>query len=468
DETASSRKSANDLQPEEVAEIDNRKQRFAAETTKLDEDLDTIIKEGSVQQVAQLVERAQALREELESFVGVVDRRLGLQKSDDPEADLARIIDNATELFSRAKTTIGSTEFGLKPIDIDTDDAMLTALVLRFDLMNQREALADNWRQIKLAADDLKAILDINATQIINTDSNSNDPFNFTFDDSSTSLGMTFDAPLNRFIERNNFRATLIDYQRELRTMTQLEDNIKFAIRNDLRNLTLDREQYLIAVASAALAYERVVSTSLEFRLGTGGVTARDFLEAQTAYTDALSNVASRHIDYITDRAQLFLDLELLYVDEDGFWDDIRNEQLQPEPVYNLPPWSYPVYGKLPCVCYSDEILQGMSCLCESAAAKPFPEFMPEVEIPAELADAYEATEMLQSVDDTALPRVESHNPTLPAQVPEPIDPGIIANPISELLLDDQEAEVAEPYFDNGDAAINAADQLELPFPDAP
>ena len=120
--------------------------------------------------------------------------------------------------------------------------------------------------------------------------------------------------------------------------------------------MTLDREQYLIAVASAALAYERVISTSLEFRLGTGGVSARDFLEAQTAYTDALTDVANRHIQYLVDRTQLFFDLELLIVDESGFWDDVRQEEVQPEPQFSIPSWGTPVYGNLPNVRHSSEI----------------------------------------------------------------------------------------------------------------
>ncbi|MCA9128531.1 MAG: TolC family protein [Planctomycetales bacterium] len=309
-----------------------------------------------------MVQQANSLRERLTALTTELDQYLELPFIDDSQADLKRIVGEVAELVERASATLDGSSFGLKPIEINPDDAMLTALLLRFDLMNQRESLADDWRQIKLAADNLKAIINVNATQVINTDSNTNDPFNFTFDDSSTSLGLTVDAPLNRFVQRNNFRASLIAYQRALRNMSLLEDNIKFSIRNDLRNLALDREQYLIAVASAALAYERVVSTSLQFRLGTGGVAARDFLEAQTAYADALSNVAGRHIQYIVDRSNLFLDLELLTVDEDGFWMDIRNEDRQPEPVYSLPPWSLPVYGKLPCVWYSDEIRQ-MFCV---------------------------------------------------------------------------------------------------------
>jgi hypothetical protein len=40
----------------------------------------------------------------------------------------------------------------------------------------------------------------------------------------------------------------------------QLEDTIKLEVRDDLRDLQLDREQYSIAIASAALATSECVA----------------------------------------------------------------------------------------------------------------------------------------------------------------------------------------------------------------
>jgi hypothetical protein len=177
-----------------------------------------------------------------------------------------------------------------------------------------------------------------------------------TVDTSRTELRFSFDAPLNRFSQRNSFRQELIDYQVALRSLMQLEDDIKLDIRNDLRDLSLAREEFRISVASAALASDRVASTELSLRLGLN-VSTRDFLEAQQAYTDALSGVASQHFTYIIQRTQLFLDLELLTVGEDDFWHDLYNDDLQPTPFYQLPPYALPAYGVLPsCVWHSHEV----------------------------------------------------------------------------------------------------------------
>lgn len=319
--------------------------------------LQAMIQQEQMEQLPQLVREAENLRTEMNDLVNEVDQLQGSPQGElSADSKLNNAVEQATSLLSESQQILEQIGTALQPINIDVDNAMITALVLRFDLMNQRGVLADDWRQIKLAADELRSILDLRASQRIGTDPGNDNPFDFTFDESRTSLRLTFDAPLNRLAQRNAYRFSLISYQASIRNLGGLEDNIKFAVRNDLRNLALGREQYLIAVASAALAFERVVSTSLEFRLGTGGVSARDFLEAQTAYTDALSAVASRHIDYILDRSQLFLDMELLEVNESGFWDELYLEDFEPTLYLELPAWASPVYGTLPDVDYSESI----------------------------------------------------------------------------------------------------------------
>lgn len=352
----------------EIERLHRSRLELLESTQSLKGELQTLIEEERLDGLPGLVESSKLLSKMLIVLVADADKLNAYTVEADPEADLVRIIQEVEELMAVTSATLESSEFGLKSIEIDVDDAMITALVLRLDVMNQRGGLADDWRQVKLAADELKSVIDLNATHRVNTNPGVNKPFDFTFDESTTSLRLTVDAPLNRRAQRNSYRGSLINYQRAIRNLTALEDNIKFSVRNDLRSLALNREQYLIAVASAALAFERVVSTSLEFRLGTRGVVARDFLDAQTAYTDSLNAVADQHIAYIVNRAQLFLDLELLIVDEEGFWQEIRSEQIQPLAYLEIPYWAQPVYGELPAVRYSDEIQQ-MNCL--SPADRP-------------------------------------------------------------------------------------------------
>jgi hypothetical protein len=314
----------------------------------------------------------------------------------------AEILSRIDEAISKGQQFLDTDTEGLVPIELDMDDGMLTALVQRFDLMNQRGALADQWRHIKLAGDDLRSVLNLNAGFEIRTDRDTNRPFDFTFDESRTTLGFRFDAPLNRKAQRNDYRLALIDYNRALRNLMGLEDSIKVEMRDDLRQLQLDREQYDIAVASAALASERVVSTRLQLRLGVLDVAARDVLESQQAYTASLSAVARQHIGYILDRIELFLDLELLEVDEIGFWPELYNDDFEPLPNWQYPIEAGPAYGRLPPYPWFSKCMRRMECL-------PFGQAeilsCPTLPTPPSAADEGNANEILPSTPVEAVLR---------------------------------------------------------------
>ena len=263
------------------------------------------------------------------------------------EQRLQRTLQQADYLLNASSSLLSLSGSGLSPLEIDVDDAMLTALTQRYDVMNQREQLADTWRQIKLRGDELRSILNLQASQVIRTRPDVNNPFDFTIDEASTSLGVTFDAPINRRGQRNSYRQSLINYQRALRNLAQLEDNVKFSVRNDLRSIDLGKQTYAISVASAALAKDRVSATELQLSLGVENIRARDFLESQADYISALNNVARQHIDFILARMQLFLDLELLTVDTNDFWNELYDESVQPEPQLQPPLPDEPAYGRL-------------------------------------------------------------------------------------------------------------------------
>jgi outer membrane protein TolC len=331
----------------DLSDLQVRRDTLQQRAEQLVATVETLIEEERLDELPQLVADSATVQNDAESLVRTLDNLTGLPHVLDPEQALQATLDEVDRLLEESSAYQGYESGGLVPVEIDMDDAMLTALVLRLDLINERGNVADNWRRIKLAGDDLRSVLNLRATQSVRTGIRRNRPFDFEFDNSTTRVSATFDAPLNRRAQRNGFRQSLINYQRALRQLTQLEDTIKLAVRDDLRTLSLDREQYVIDVASAALAYDRVVSTETELRLGVGTTNARDFVEAQLVFTDALSGVAGRHIGYIVNRTQLFLDLELLTVGDNGFWDELNDEQYQPTPVYQLPFYARPGYGYL-------------------------------------------------------------------------------------------------------------------------
>lgn len=309
-----------------------------------------------LQRLPDLIARAEELyqqAEQLQTRILQELNELGIQlaESDDELIALGEEVMIASQQGPFAQF------MGLAPLEVNGDQAMLTALVQRLDLMNVRGQLADAWRDIKYTGDALRSILDINASQRLGTTAGDQD----SSDRATTQLSMSFDSPLNRREERNNFRLALIDYNVALRNLIDAQDNTKLEIRNDLRALQLDRNQYENDIASAALADERVISTRIQFAFGQGNITARDFLESQTAYTQALSRVAGRHIAYIRDRIEFFLDLEQLQVDPLNFWSELRNEQYPFIPNTDYGGTNPDGYGRLPDGPWYSECLRRMN-----------------------------------------------------------------------------------------------------------
>jgi hypothetical protein len=316
-------------------------------TEALLERMTSLLRGESKETVDVLQSEADATLKALVDLEPMARRMVGspAQRSD-ARVELGQSADHAKNLLVRLETLVGDNQAGLPGIEMSVDDAMVTALVQRFELMNERGSLADDWRAIKLAADDLKSVLNLNVRHSLA--SRDNRALNFSVQDSQTELRAAVDLPLNRRSQRNSFRQALINYQSGRRSLMSLEDDVKFAARQDLRQLSLDRVQYDISVISAALASERVFSTQLELSLGLATVTARDFLESQRDYRVNLSSVATGRLGYIVNRARLALDLELMVLNGDGMWGELNAEGHQLVPNREYPPEAGSTYGDLP------------------------------------------------------------------------------------------------------------------------
>ncbi len=344
---------------ERRTDVGKKLDELLAFVDRISSSLSSNVAESAMEDLEKIPERMQEsvkLADEIERLALDANRDILPSEGKSIATKVQDTVDKTIELSDRL---LEKGPDGWEEIEIDPNEALLTGLVQRLDLMNQRGDLADAWRQIKLAGDDLRSIVDLRATQALRTRANGKDPFDFTFDDSETRLSVALDTPLNRRVQRNNFRVALISYNVGLRNLMAAEDSIKLDIRQDLRQLALDRNQYSIAVASAALAYERVISTRLRLQFGVANVAARDFLEAQQAYTNALSAIARQHVNYITDRTELFFDLEAFNVDQWGHWAGVGEDSApqvnvdfpnsNPRPYDSLPPrvWYSPTIRQM-------------------------------------------------------------------------------------------------------------------------
>ena len=210
----------------------------------------------------------------------------------------------------------------LPNVDYDEAAAVQYALCNRLDLMNIRARVVDSWRKITVAANGLEADLNLILTARPTTEPGSLNPFDFSSQASLYSMAVQFDGPLNRVAARNIYRASLIDYQRSRRLLMRAEDDVRRAIRRNLRQLRNDRLGFSIArltLLAAARQLDGARQSLLLTERGTDSTTSTlNILNALSGLLQARNALIGQYVSYETNRLQLLLDLEALQLDDRG------------------------------------------------------------------------------------------------------------------------------------------------------
>jgi outer membrane protein TolC len=210
-------------------------------------------------------------------------------------------------------------EDGLTGIDYDEDTVLRFAHAHRLDYMTSLDQVSDAERKTLVAAEALRTGLDLRGN--VDLTSKEGKPLEFDLNDAAWEVGLGIDLPVSRIPERNFYRASLINLEVAQRDAEEFKDTITTDLRSQLRNTVTARETFDIQNFSAQLAERRVESAQLN--LQAGRASTRDILEAQQDLLDSRNLVTGALIDYWLARLQLFRDMELIEVDEDG----IRFEQ---------------------------------------------------------------------------------------------------------------------------------------------
>ncbi len=137
-------------------------------------------------------------------------------------------------------------------------------------------------------------------------------------------MGLFLDLPLERTAERNAYRDSFISLERAVRSVQELEDQIKLGVRNDLRNLLEARESTKIQAQAVRVAQRRVASTELFLKAEQAEM--RDVLEAQEALVSAQNGLTAALVKYRVTELELQLDMDVLEVSEKGLWREYQPE----------------------------------------------------------------------------------------------------------------------------------------------
>ncbi|WP_460182983.1 TolC family protein [Thermopirellula anaerolimosa] len=231
-------------------------------------------------------------------------------------------------------------QVSLTPVTLSPEEALEIARRNRLDWMNARAALVDQWRQIQIAANRLRSDLDVTFSGDMQTIGDN--PFGFHSTTGELRVGFRFDAPLTRLVERNQYRAALISYQRARRDYYAFEDQISQSLRDTLRNIRLSqntfelrRSSVLVAIAQSDVAGERLRAPPQPGETPRfGATTARDVVQALSGLLDAQNAFLAAWVEYEVQRMSLDFQLDTMQLDDRGLWIDpgpIRGGPFVPE-----------------------------------------------------------------------------------------------------------------------------------------
>jgi len=208
---------------------------------------------------------------------------------------------------------------GAGPMELDENVAIRLALQNRLDLRVAIGQVYDAQRQVVVRADALRAGLNLGGSARW---SDNDDDGAIGYEGGNYSAFLSLDLPLERTRQRNDYRNSLISLEQAVRRVQTVEDQIKLAVRNGLRNLLESRESLKIQAQAVVVAEKRVRSSTLF--LEAGRIQIRDLLEAQDALLRAQNALTAAVVSYRIAELELQRDLDLLEVDPSGLWKEYK------------------------------------------------------------------------------------------------------------------------------------------------
>lgn len=206
---------------------------------------------------------------------------------------------------------------GLTPVQIASDFAYQIATARQMQILNAIDEFEDAKRKILVSKNRLLPDFNILADASLESE-RPTDYTRFNADDVRAGMGVELNLPIDRLRERNNYRATLISFESELRNLALTLDTLKDSIERGLRTLEQRRQTFEIQQGALQVANRRVLSATQLIEAGRAEV--RDLVEAQDAQVAAQNAVTQAIVSYQDTMLRLLLDIGILETDSSRFW----------------------------------------------------------------------------------------------------------------------------------------------------
>jgi outer membrane protein TolC len=253
----------------------------------------------------------------LASYLSALDRfklRLGIPLS--------------TRLFLEDKDLQDLIAAGLTSVEIDREAAFRICVEKQMDVLNAIDKFEDSKRKIRVAADQLRGDVNIFAGGTLRSEGPP-DYVHFDANKLQYNAGVTLNLPLDRLLQRNVYRRTLISFESQLRSLSLTLDNYRDRIDRGLRSVEQTRLNYLSAAEALKVANRRVENNVM--LMEAGRATVRDVRESQDGLIQAQNDLASIYAEYLRVRLDLLVNIGVIDTQPDKFWLlDPLTDQLTP------------------------------------------------------------------------------------------------------------------------------------------
>ena len=203
---------------------------------------------------------------------------------------------------------------GVVAFDLPETEAIEIALQRRLDHRTVLDQVADASRRVAVSEDALEMGLDFTAA--LSVPSESGNGLNLDWSRVNWSAGFDLDLALDKLVERNAYRSSLISLDAQIRARENSEDSIAAEVRSALRTIDSAYDSYLIEKEALQVAQTRVESTTELYNAGR--TQALEVIDAKDSLLSSQLQLTAAIVNYAIARIELLRDLGGLAMEPKG------------------------------------------------------------------------------------------------------------------------------------------------------
>ena len=206
---------------------------------------------------------------------------------------------------------------------IQEENAVEIAMDQRLDLINAFDKVADAYRKVDVAADAIRA--ELNLVGYVQSDAGGSGTGLFGANqaqlrstENQYELSLQLKLPLDRLAEKNAYRRALISLSSQQRAHLDLTDNIASQVRNAHRTMLESKERYQNEEESCTIAEKRAQDSLLLIQYGRA--STRDLLDSYDDLFDSNDAVSDSLMDYVSASMDFYRDTGIIKILPDYSW----------------------------------------------------------------------------------------------------------------------------------------------------